>query len=131
MTDPIADMLTKIRNAVMIRKSTVKIPFSKIKFEIAKILEREGFVKSITKEAGEDNKSPWIVIGLKYRGLEATVRGIKRVSRPSLRIYKGYKEMPRVLPSLGLWIVSTSRGMMTNAESKKQKIGGEIICEIY
>jgi len=115
----------------MIRKSTVKIPFSKIKFEIAKILEREGFVKSITKEAGEDNKSPWIVIGLKYRGLEATVRGIKRVSRPSLRIYKGYKEMPRVLPSLGLWIVSTSRGMMTNAESKKQKIGGEIICEIY
>jgi len=131
MTDPIADMLTRIRNASLVHKTDVLIPFSKIKFEVAKLLEEEGFILGVEDINDGNVKNHNLKIKLKYKGKTAVIRGIKRVSKPGLRIFNSYKEIPRVLPSLGLLIVSTSRGLMTNIEAKKQKIGGEIICEIY
>ncbi|XOU94517.1 MAG: 30S ribosomal protein S8 [Candidatus Kerfeldbacteria bacterium] len=130
MTDPIADMLTRIRNASIIHKDEVLIPFSKIKYEVAKILEKEGFVKEI-KEIDKEKITSNIHIVLKYKGKTAVIRGIKKISKPGLRIYKGHKEIPRLLPSLGLLIVSTSSGLMTNIDAKKKKMGGEILCEIF
>lgn len=131
MTDPIADMLTRIRNASLVRKNDVLIPFSKIKFEVAKLLEDEGFINGAEDINDISVKNHNIKIKLKYKGKQAVVRGIIRISKPGQRVYNSYKEMPRILPNLGLLIVSTSRGIMTNIEAKKQKIGGEIICEIY
>ena len=130
MTDPIADMLTRIRNASLVKKDEVLIPFSKIKFEVAKILQKEGFVGEV-KEINKDSIISTIEIALKYKGKTAVIRGIKKISKPGLRIYKGYKDIPRLLPSLGLLIISTSTGLMTNIDAKKQKMGGEILCEIF
>jgi small subunit ribosomal protein S8 len=130
MIDPIADMLTRIRNAVLVNKTDVIIPLSKVKFEVGKILEREGFIKRIEKIDESDKKRPFLRIILKYRDKDPVVREITRISKPGRRIYQGYKEMPKILPSLGILIVSTSRGLMTNTEAKQQKVGGEVICEI-
>lgn len=130
MIDPIADMLTRIRNAVLVNKTEVIIPLSKVKFEVGKILEREGFIKRIEKIDESDKKRPFLRIILKYKDKAPVVREITRISKPGLRIYRGYKEMPKILPSLGILIVSTSRGLMTNTEAKQQKVGGEVICEI-
>ncbi len=130
MTDPIADMLTRIRNASLVKKDEVLIPFSKIKFEVAKILAKEGFVGEV-KEINQENINSTIQVALRYKGKEAVIRGIKKISKPGLRVYKGYKEIPRLLPSLGLLIISTSSGLMTNIDAKKQKMGGEILCEIF
>lgn len=131
MTDPIADMLTRIRNASLVRKDYVLIPFSKIKFEMASLLEQEGFISRVEDEDKDSIKNHNIKINLKYKGKTAVIRGIKRISKPGRRVYQNYLEMPRILPSLGLLIISTSKGLMTNIEAKKQKIGGEIICEIF
>ncbi len=130
MTDPIADMLTRMRNAVMVKKAEVLLPFSKIKFAIAKILVREGFIAGTEKieKAGEVQAKLRIV--LKYKKGEPALRGIKRVSTPGRRVYYSYRDIPTILPSLGMMIVSTSRGLMTNIEAKKEKLGGEIICEV-
>jgi small subunit ribosomal protein S8 len=130
MTDPIADMLTRMRNAVLVKKAEVLLPFSKIKFAIAKILAREGFIVGTEKveKAGEVQAKLRIV--LKYKKGEPVLRGIKRVSTPGRRVYYSYRDIPRILPSLGMMIVSTSRGLMTNIEAKKEKLGGEIICEV-
>jgi len=130
MIDPIADMLTRIRNAVLVNKTDVIIPLSKVKFEVGKILEREGFIKRIEKIDESDKKRPFLRIILKYKDKDPVVREITRISKPGRRIYQGYKEMPKILPSLGILIVSTSRGLMTNTEAKQQKVGGEVICEI-
>lgn len=130
MIDPIADMLTRIRNAVLVNKTEVIIPFSKVKSEVAKILEREGFIKGIEKVDESDKKEPFLRIILKYKDKISVVREITRISKPGLRVYQGYKEIPKILPSLGILILSTSRGLMTNIEAKQQKVGGEIICEI-
>lgn len=127
MTDPISDMLTRIRNANLVRKDEVLIPFSRIKFEIAKILKKEGFVISAEKIKGRFDQ---IKVVLKYKNKEPVIQNIKRISKPGQRIYYSYRQMPKILPSLGLWIVSTSRGLMTSPQAKKQKIGGELICEI-
>ena len=130
MTDPIADMLTRMRNAVLVKKAEVLLPFSKIKFAIAKILAREGFIVGTEKveKAGEVQAKLRIV--LKYKKGEPVLRGIKRVSTPGRRVYYSYRDIPRILPSLGMMIVSTSRGLMTNIEARKEKLGGEIICEV-
>jgi len=131
MTDPIADMLTRIRNASAVHKPFVLIPFSKIKFEVAKLLEEEGFIVGAEDIDEGAVKSHNIKINLKYKGKESVIRGVNRISKPGRRVYNSHQEIPRVLPSLGLLIISTSRGLMTNIEAKKQKIGGEVICEIF
>jgi len=129
MTDPIADMLTRIRNAIAVRKQEVVIPFSKIKFEIAQILKKEGYIEKLEKK--QDNFTQ-IRIGLKYskdNGL--VIQSLKRISKPGRRVYTGKDELPRVLNDLGIAIISTSQGLMTNREAKKRGIGGEVLCEIY
>ncbi|MFH1534417.1 MAG: 30S ribosomal protein S8 [Patescibacteria group bacterium] len=128
-TDPIADMLTRIRNTVPLKKEKVIIPFSKIKFEIAKILEKEGYVKKVEKS---ESNFATIDIELKYTSdKESVIQNLKRISKPGRRVYVEYHKIPRVLNGLGMAIISTSAGLMSDREAKSRKIGGEVICEIY
>lgn len=128
MSDPISDMLTRIRNANIVKKSEVFIPFSKIKFEMAKILEKEGFIKK-AEQVEKDNQQ--IRVELKYKDGQPVIQNLSRISKPGRRVYHSYKKLPRILPSLGIMIVSTPQGLMTHEEAKVKKIGGEIICEVY
>ncbi|MFH0780112.1 MAG: 30S ribosomal protein S8 [Parcubacteria group bacterium] len=128
MTDPIADMLTRIRNASLAKKAEVLVPLSKIKLAIAKILEKEKYVAKV--EIVEDGfKSIRIV--LKYENKMPAITSLKRVSKVGCRVYVGKSEIPRVLNNLGVAILSTSKGILTNREAKKMGLGGELICEIY
>jgi small subunit ribosomal protein S8 len=137
MTDPIADMLTRIRNASAARKAEVILPMSKIKLEIAKILESGQWVEKveIAKENLENSKSPAfknLRIVLKYKNRkEPIITSIKRISKPGLRVYVSKDELPRVLNNFGIAIISTSQGLMTNKEARRKKVGGEVICEVY
>ncbi len=133
MTDPIADMLTRIRNASAVRKPEVSLPFSKIKFEIAQILHKYGYIKKAEKiEANTaGNKFAEIKINLKYLGKESSISNIKRISKPGRRIYASKENLPIVLNNLGIAVISTSQGLMTNKEAKKKNLGGEVICEVY
>lgn len=125
MQDPIADMLTRIRNGQAARKETVSLPSSKLKVAIAKVLKEEGYI--VNYEVSESNK-PELTITLKYFEGKAVVEQIKRVSRPGLRIYKGKDALPKVMGGLGIAIVSTSKGVMTDRLARKEGLGGEIIC---
>ena len=133
--DPISDMLTRIRNAAAIGKPEVNIPYSKLKHGIASILEREGYVGKVTRvEPEKDVKHsfPNLRIGLRYRDhKKSVIKSLKRISKPGLRVYKGSTELPVVLNHLGIAIISTSQGLMTNKDARKQGVGGEIICEVY
>ena len=130
MTDPIADMLTRIRNALMVRKETVEIPASNMKKAIAEILLKEGYVKDV--QTVEDGYNGKIVITLKYTDTKSSViEGLKRVSKPGLRTYSGAKEMPKVLGGYGIAIVSTSKGIMTDKQAKAQDVGGEVLCYVW
>ena len=129
MTDPIADMLTRIRNAAAVKKPEVVLPYSKLKFNVAKILEAEHYVGKVSKV--KNGKFDELKIELKYNNAASVIRHIKRVSKPGQRVYVSGKELPYVLNGYGLAIVSTSRGIMTNKEAKKQNIGGELMCEIW
>ncbi len=130
ITDPIADMLTRIRNAQNVKKNEVLIPFSNLKFEIAKILKHENYIEDL--ENIEEAKFPQIKITLKYdEKKQPVIRNIKRISRPGQRIYINKNKLPRVLNNLGIAIISTSQGLMTNKEAKRKNIGGEILCEIW
>ena len=129
MTDPIADMLTRIRNAQMSRKGSVEIPFSKLKKNIADILSREGYLGKVTEVEAQPVKQ--LVLELKYTNRQPVIRTVKRESKPGRRVYCKSIDMPKVLNGYGVAIVSTSKGLMTNKEARKQKIGGEIICSIY
>ena len=129
MTDPIADMLTRIRNANQERHETVKVPGSKMKIKIAEILKEEGFIKDFTIE--EDGVKKTIVITLKYNGNERVITGLKRISKPGLRIYAKVDEVPKVLNGLGIAILSTSKGVMTDKEARAQKVGGEVIAYVW
>ena len=138
MTDPIADMFTRIRNAAAIKKYEVVLPMSKIKYEIAKILEKEGWVqkveivKAVVDEDSRKTSFDTLKIVLKYKKSgKSSITSIKRVSRPGLKIYAKNDNLPKVLNNLGIAIISTSGGLMTNKEAKKKGVGGEIICEIY
>jgi len=137
MTDPIADMLTRIRNASAVNKQEVVLPMSKIKFNISKILEREGWVAGteVLKSAGRKNGAAsfdQLKIVLKYTDEgKPVITSIKRISRPGLRIYAGKGKLPRVLNNLGIAIISTPQGLLTNKEARKKGVGGEVICEIY
>ena len=129
MTDPIADMLTRIRNANQERHETVNVPGSKMKIKIAEILKEEGFIKDFTIE--EDGVKKTIVITLKYNGNERVITGLKRISKPGLRIYAKVDEVPKVLNGLGIAILSTSKGVMTDKEARAQKVGGEVIAYVW
>ncbi|TJX62300.1 30S ribosomal protein S8 [Soehngenia saccharolytica] len=130
MTDPIADMLTRIRNANNAKHDSVDIPASKIKKEIARILLDEGFIKGF--DVIDDGKQGIIRIDLKYgKNGEKIISGIKRISKPGLKVYAKSEELPRVLGGLGIAIVSTSKGIMTDRQARKENVGGEVICYIW
>ena len=130
ITDPIADMLTRIRNAQAVRKSEVLIPFSKLKFELAKILKHENYIQEL--ERIEESKFPQIRIVLKYdQNKLGVIANIRRVSKPGKRIYVSKNNIPSVLNNLGIMIISTSNGLMTNKEARRKGIGGEILCELW
>ncbi|MDD4412838.1 MAG: 30S ribosomal protein S8 [Patescibacteria group bacterium] len=134
MTDPIADMLTRIRNAYAVSKEEVLIPMSKIKFAIAKILEQNHWVEKVEKISADSKKAgsfDQIKVVLKYTDGKPAIASLRRISKPGRRIYVSKDELPRVLNNLGVAIISTSQGIMTNKEAGKKNIGGELICEIY
>ena len=132
MTDPIADMLTRIRNANAAMFDSVKMPSSKLKENLAKILEREGFISGFTVTQVEGKPGTQLEINLKYsEDRKKTIVGIKRVSKPGLRIYKKSDQMPKVLGGVGVAVVSTSRGLMTDREARKAKLGGEVLCYVW
>lgn len=131
MTDPIADMLTRIRNALAVKKPKVTIPYSKIKLAIAKILEKENFISGFEIVSNKKNKFKNIVINLKYKDGNPAIHELKRISKPGCRIYVKVKEIRKVKGGRGIWIISTSRGIMTGHEAKKRKLGGELIAEIW
>ena len=130
MSDVIADMLTRIRNASNAKHATVDIPASNMKKSIADILVAEGYVKGY--QVIEDGKQGTIRVTLKYTaGKQKVIRGLRRVSKPGLRIYAGYEDMPKVMNGLGIAIVSTSKGLMTDKKAREQKIGGEVIAFVW
>jgi small subunit ribosomal protein S8 len=126
MTDPIADMLTRIRNAQKARKESVMIPASRLKLSIVEVLQKEGYVDSIDTE--QDGVQRSIKVGLKYHRSAPVIERIERVSRPGLRVYAGADDLPRVQGGLGIAIVSTSNGVMTDREARAQGRGGEVLC---
>jgi small subunit ribosomal protein S8 len=132
MTDPIADLLTRIRNAIMAGHKVVEAPASNLKKEVARILFEKGYILSYKVIDGEGPQGI-LKIALKYnsRSKKPAIKEIQRVSRPGLRQYAGVEEMPRVLNGLGIAIISTSKGLMTDKEAKKEKIGGEVLCYVY
>lgn len=130
-TDTISDMLTRIRNACMVKHQSTQIPFTKMTRSIAQVLESEGFIDGY-EETGEGVKK-YIVLNLKYKGRnrQPIISTLKRVSKPGLRVYSKQKDLPRVLGGIGIAIVSTSHGVMTDREARKQGIGGEILCYVW
>ena len=130
MTDPIADMLTRIRNANSVFHDKVEIPASKIKCAIADVLKREGYIKDFT--FAEDNKQGILSVKLKYGpDRQKVITGIKRISRPGLRQYRRKKDLPRVLGGLGIAIISTSQGIMSDKQARKAGLGGEVIAFVW
>ena len=127
MSDPIADMLTRIRNAQMAEKAAVAMPSSKVKVAIAAVLKDEGYVEDFAVKASAGNKAT-LEIALKYYAGRPVIERIERVSKPGLRIYKGSEDIPRVMNGLGIAIVSTPRGVMTDRKARATKVGGEVLC---
>lgn len=129
MSDPIADLLTRIRNAQMVEKKEVCIPASKLKIAIATVMQQEGYIESATV-AGEA-ASKTLTIQLKYHANKAVIDTLKRISKPSLRVYVASNEMPSVMNGLGIVIVSTPKGVMTGQAATAQNVGGEVLCSVY
>ena len=128
MTDPIADMLTRIRNAQRAARPAVDIPHSKMKESIAHILKREGYVSEVGVEGKAVKK---LAVKLKYQGRRGVIEGLKRVSKPGLRNYVGATDIPRVRGGLGIAIVSTPEGLMTGIQARKKNLGGELVCYVW
>ena len=128
MTDPISDMLTRIRNGLAVGKTEVMVPYSNLKERLAKILVHEGYL-----EAVEEVTSPLrsLMVRLKYQAGAPAIRHVARVSKPGNRLYVSKEKLPRVLSGMGIAIISTSQGVMTNKEARQKKLGGEVICELY
>ena len=130
MTDPIADMLTRIRNGNSAKHQSIDVPASKMKKDIAEILLNEGFIKGY--EVEEDGKQGILKIDLKYgENEERIISGIKRISKPGLRVYVKSNELPRVLGGLGIAIISTSKGVLTDKDARNQQVGGEVVCYVW
>ena len=129
MTDPIADMLTRIRNAITAKKESVEIPASNMKKAIAEILLSEGYVKDV--QLVEDGYNGKIAITLKYNEKKSVISGLQRASKPGLRAYAGVTDMPKVLGGLGTVILSTNKGILTGKQAKAQNVGGEVLCYVW
>ena len=131
VTDTISDMLTRIRNATMVKHQIVQIPVTKMSVAIANILKEEGFIEDF--ENYQEDKRTYLLLSLKYNGKsrKSVINKIKRISKPGLRVYTNSKELPRVLDNLGIAIMSTSKGLMTNLKAKELGIGGEVLCYIW
>ena len=131
MTDPVGDMLTRIRNAGRVKHAETSCPSSKLKVSIAKVLSDEGFISGYSAESGENNKAT-LRLTLRYTDAgDPMIDGIQRVSKPGRRIYVGSNEIPKVRNGLGMSVVSTSKGVMCDRDAREQKLGGEIICEVW
>lgn len=129
-TDPIADLLTRIRNAMLVQKKTVSVPLSKIKVEIVRIFKQEGFIKDF--QVNQSTFPAAIEIELKYLpGKKPVIEGLKRISRPGLRVYTQVDEIPKVLDGLGVAVLSTHEGLLTGKECKKRNVGGEVLLHIW
>lgn len=131
VNDTISDMLTRIRNANMVKHQIVEIPFTKISLAISLILKEEGFIEDVDIYLEKSRKNLLILLKYKGKNREPVITAIQRVSRPGLRVYRNAKKLPRVLANLGIAIVSTPQGLMTNLKAKKLGIGGEILCYIW
>ena len=129
VTDPIADMLTRIRNANQMRYKEVEVPASKMKNEIARILKAEGFITDY--KVKKNNIQDILVLSLKYEGKERVITGLKRISKPGLRVYVKAEEVPYVLNGLGIAVISTSKGVMTDKEARQESLGGEVLAYIW
>jgi small subunit ribosomal protein S8 len=130
MTDPIADMLTRIRNGIQSRHDRVELPVSKLKVEVARILKSEGFISNY--KVVEETPQSLLRLYLKYSDDgEPVIHGIERISRPGRRVYRGKEDIPQVLGGLGLAIISTSRGVLSGAEAAKTGVGGEVLCQVW
>lgn len=132
MTDPIADMLTRVRNANIAMHDEVSMPSSKLKEALAELLHSEGYISSFAAEESESTPGRSLTITMKYSPeRERVISGIKRISKPGLRVYKKSDEIPRVLGGLGIAVVSTSKGLVTDREARKGKVGGEVLCYVW
>lgn len=129
LTDPISDMLTRIRNALMLRKESVEVPHSKIKREISRVLKENGYIADFYEVS--DDKFKKIKLILKYHDGHSVIQGLKRMSKPGRRVYVGNQEIPRVMGGMGIAIVSTSRGILTGHQARHLKLGGELLCYIW
>ena len=130
MTDPIADMLTRIRNANVVKHETVDVPASNVKKELARILLEEGFIRGY--DVIEDGKQGIIRVQLKYgQSGERVISGLKRISKPGMRVYSAKDEIPKVLNGLGIAVISTSKGVLTDRQARKENVGGEVICYVW
>ena len=129
VTDPIADMLTRIRNAALIKSEKVDVPASRIKLDIAKILKEEGFIRAY--KILKDKKQGILRLTLKYTDNENAISGLKRVSKPGRRVYVGSKEIPRVMGGVGIAVLTTPRGILSDRISRREGVGGEVICYVW
>ena len=129
-TDPIADMLTRIRNAIRARHESVLVPNSKIKTEIAKVLKAEGYIEDV-KTVNEDGKKMLKIIFKLENGEQKVIQGLRRISTPGLRVYAGVDELPRVLSGLGIALISTSKGIMTDKQAREKNLGGEVLAWVW
>lgn len=130
-TDPISDMLTRIRNANLARKAEVVLPYSKFKAKLAELLVREGFLAAAKEVAGEKQTHKELSLTLKYSGGDTVITGIKRVSKPGQRIYLASDKLPRTNSGYGLTVVTTSKGLLSDKEARKQNLGGEVVCQVW
>lgn len=129
MVDPISDMLTRLRNALAVKHLIVKMPYSMLKHQLAQVMLKENLIKSVNLQGRKNKKE--MEIELLYEDNQSVINGLKRISRPGQRVYKKNDELKPIKQGYGLAIVSTSKGLMTDREARKQKIGGEVLCEIY
>ncbi|WP_040334318.1 30S ribosomal protein S8 [Candidatus Magnetobacterium casense] len=129
MTDPIADMLTRMRNAILIKAEKVDIPASRIKLEIAKLLKEEGFIRAY--KILKDKKQGVLRVSLKYIDNKSIITGLKRVSKPGRRLYTGYKEVPNVMGGVGIVVLTTPKGVITDSMCRRDKVGGEVLAYVW
>ena len=130
MTDPIADLLTRVRNAVLVGRDRCDVPASKVKLELSKILQEEGFIR--TFKVLEEDSQGTLRLYLRYSSEgEPAIHGLERVSRPGLRVYRGVEELPQVRGGIGVAVISTSRGLMTDAKARESRLGGEVMCRVW
>ena len=129
LTDPIADMLTRIRNAIMVKAEKVDIPASRMKLDIAKIMKEEGFIRAY--KIIKDKRKGILRISLKYVDGECVITGLKRVSKPGRRIYVGYRDIPKVMGGVGIAILTTPKGIKSDRVCRREKVGGELLCYIW